>query len=130
MVDRAKGQKVMSEHPELWWILAAVAGGFVSLLLKMAFEYLKNKSGGDLSRVILNKVETIDSRTLLMEKNLDHGVSVAERNTDSYHEFIIALNDLKNMIKADTDATKELVKEIKAQTKILTEIKNNGNGKK
>jgi hypothetical protein len=124
----------MNEHPELWWILAAVAGGFVSLLLKMAFEWLKNKSGGDLSKVILAKVETVDNRTLLMEQNLAHGVSVAERNTDSYHEFIIALNDLKNMIKADTDATKELIKEVKTQTKVfnnvLVEIKRNGNGRK
>jgi hypothetical protein len=120
----------MNEHPELFYIIASVAGGFVALLLKMAWEWLKNKSGGDLDRVILNKVETIDNRTLLMDQNLTHGVSVAERNTESYHQFIIALNDLKNMIKADTDATKELVKEIKAQTKILTEIKNNGNGRK
>jgi hypothetical protein len=120
----------MSEHPEFWWILAAVAGGFLTLLLKMAFEWLKNKSGGDLLDVILSYVKGVDKRTLLMEQNLAHGVSVAERNTQSYHEFIIALNDLKNMIKADTEATKELVKEIKNQTAILTQIKNNGNGNK
>lgn len=120
----------MTEHPELFYIIASVAGGFVALLLKMAWEWLRNTSGGDLDRVILNKVETIDSRTLLMESNLAHGVSVAERNTESYHEFIIALNDLKNMIKGSVDVQRQLVREVKEQTKILTEIKNNGNGRK
>ena len=120
----------MNEHPELFYIVTGVAGGFIALLLKMAWEWLKTKSGGDYLTVILEYVKGIDKRTLLMEQNLAHGVSVAERNTESYHEFIIALNDLKNMISNNTKVSKELVTEIKNQTKILTEIKNNGNGHK
>jgi len=124
----------MSEHPEFWYILTAIGGGLFALIFKMAFEWLKTKSGGDLSKVILDRVNRIDNRTMLMDKNLDDGVAVAKRNTDSYHEFLIVLNDLKNMIGNNTKVTEELVQEVKTQTevfnKVLIEIKRNGNGHK
>ena len=57
---------------------------------------------------------------------VDHGVSIAERNSESYTKFIIALNDLKNMIKNNTAAVRNLTEESTKQTAILRSIKNNG----
>ena len=117
----------MNQHPEMWYIIIGLVGILGGFLSKMAFEVIKNKSGDG---SLLEVISVIDKRTALMDKNLDDGISIARRNTESYHEFLIVLNDLKNMISNNTDVTKELVKEVKTQTAVLTEIKNNGNGKK
>ena len=116
----------MNQHPEMWYIIIGLVGILGGFLSKMAFELIKNKSGDGR---LLEVISVIDKRTALMDKNLDDGISVAKRNTESYHEFLIVLNDLKNMISNNTDVTKELVKEVKTQTVVLTQIKNNGNGK-
>ena len=130
----------MTEHPEMWAVVLIIGSAIITLLGKITFDWLKNKDGDSKIYVCpLDKAAAVDyikracentqeNQDILkkMETNLNHGISVAERNTESYHKFLIILNDLKNMIVNNTEAQKEIVKEIKTQTIILRDINKNG----
>ena len=118
--------------------------GVTTIALKIIWDWLKGSRRGtdplalaticplDQAATVANisgiKSTVEDNKITLhdLDIKLDHGVSVAERNTKSYTEFIIALNDLKNMIKNNTAAVKTQAEEASKQTALLRSIKNNG----
>ncbi len=125
--------------------LLLFAAGILGLLFKVFFDWMKKRGEPVTEKVrpecafdreqtifqvaeIHTTVDKCETDLQAITIKLDHGVAVAERNTESYSKFIIVLNDLKNMIKNSTEAQKEMTIEVRKQTVILTAIKKNGSG--
>lgn len=111
-------------------------GAVVSLVGKMVYDIIRAggaKSKNSLSVIAFDKmcisvqetlkaVTEMDKRFFVMEKQLDHSVVIAEKNSESYQKFIIAVNDLSNI-------NKNVLAETRAQTEILTKMLLNGRSK-
>ena len=71
---------------------------------------------------VLGSVVEMDRRLLKIEDGLLQSLKLAERNAESYQQFILAVNDLSNI-------NKNVLAETRAQTEILTKMLLNGKGK-
>ncbi len=121
-------------NPDLMKFLYLISAGIMGLLFKIFYDSLKKKNGGPQGETVF-QIGEIHEVTKVLEKglskidaDLEGGLEIAKQNSASHQKFILALNDLKNMVGNSIKVHDELMQETKKQTGILVEIKKNGRG--
>lgn len=122
-----------------------VGGLLIYLFLRELFGFLKARRNGELegkTPVIMcpldrkGTIKNIEDLEEGLEKmteklntigaNLDHGVKVAERNTEHSEEFVKTLANLTNASSNMLEELKDLNKSAQEQIKLLIQIQKNG----